>query len=291
MSTMFGYLSEVFSEELSLPRAKLEFKKEHFTLKETVMSCLKVFQFKKNSFDLIKSSVMFLPMTDRNPSDVTCVSSTLHYVSEHAKQHGIANPIVTFDQSLWLKAFNIIQTEPANSELRKVIVLLGAFHAEMSFLGSIGHLMAGSGLREVLELIYAPNAVDHIMTGKAIARAVRANLIVDAALNALLYSEALEVPVPRPQHTGIMFHGVAIIYFCPLSVSGLFFNFLNFLLLLYHSFCGYHTDRDENGEDEAIVCRDAETEQRGIVLFQNNMIHLYMSLKADNNHMSLFYIL
>ena len=87
-----------------------------------------------------------------------------------------------------------------------MIVRLGAFHAEMSFLGSIGHLMTGSCLREVLELIYAPNAVDHIMTGKAIARAVRAHLIVDAALNALLYSEALEVPVPSPQHTGMMFH-------------------------------------------------------------------------------------
>ena len=152
-----------------------------------------------------KSSVLFLPTIDMNPSDVTCVSPTLHFVSEHAKQHGIANPIVTFDQPLWLKAFNIIQTEPANSELRKVIVRLGAFHAEMSFLGSIGHLMAGSGLREVLELIYAPNAVDYIMTRKAIASAVPAHLIVDAALNALLYSEALEVPVPRPQHTGMMF--------------------------------------------------------------------------------------
>ena len=152
-----------------------------------------------------KSSVMFLPMIDMNPSDVTCVSSTLHFVSEHAKQHSIANPIVTSDQPLWLKAFNIIQTEPANSDLRKVIVRLGAFHAEMSFLGSIGHLIAGSGLREVLELIYASNAVDHIMTGKAISRAVRAHLIVDAALNALLYSEALEVPVPHLHHTGMKF--------------------------------------------------------------------------------------
>ena len=153
-----------------------------------------------------KSSVMFLPMIDMNPSDVTCVSSTLHFVSEHAKQHRIANPIVTFDQPLWLKAFNIIQTEPANSDLRKIIVRLGAFHAEMSFLGSIGHLMAGSGLRELLELIYASNAVDHMMTGKAISRAVRAHLIVDAALNALLYSQALEVPVPHlTEQGGIVF--------------------------------------------------------------------------------------
>ena len=47
-----------------------------------------------------KSSGMFLPMIDMNPSDVTCVSFTLHFVSEHAKRHSIANPIVTFDQPL-----------------------------------------------------------------------------------------------------------------------------------------------------------------------------------------------
>ena len=76
----------------------------------------------------------------------------------------------------------------------------------MSFLGSIGHLMAESGLRELLELIYASNAVDHIMTGKAISRAVRAHLIVDATLNALLYSQALEVPVPHmTEQGGIVF--------------------------------------------------------------------------------------
>ena len=72
---------------------------------------------------------------------------------------------IRFDQPQWLKAFNIIQTEQPN-KLTKIIVRLGAFHAEMSFLGSIGHLMAGSGLRELLELIYASNPVDHIMTGK-----------------------------------------------------------------------------------------------------------------------------
>ena len=76
----------------------------------------------------------------------------------------------------------------------------------MNFLGTIGHLMAshGSGLRELLELIYASNAVDHILTGKAIARAVCAHLIVDAALNVLLYSAALGVPFPQLQHAGMV---------------------------------------------------------------------------------------
>ena len=35
------------------------------------------------------SSVMFLPMIDKNPSDVTCVYSTLKYIREHARRHDV----------------------------------------------------------------------------------------------------------------------------------------------------------------------------------------------------------
>ena len=53
----------------------------------------------------------------------------------------------------------------------------------------------------MLELTYESNAVEHIMTGKAITRAVRA-----ISLNALLFSQALEVPVPhRSKQGGIVF--------------------------------------------------------------------------------------
>ena len=46
-------------------------------------------------------------------------------------------------------------------------------------------------LKELLELIYAPNAVDHILTGKAVSRVVRAHILLDAVLNALLLSDPL----------------------------------------------------------------------------------------------------
>ena len=36
--------------------------------------------------------------------------------------------------------------------------------------------MAGSGLQKLFELMYAPNAVVHMLAGKALARAVRAHL-------------------------------------------------------------------------------------------------------------------
>ena len=90
----------------------------------------------------------------------------------------------------------VIESEPADSDLRQVVLRLGSFHTEMSFIGSIGHLIAESRLKELLELIYVPNAVEHILTGKAIARAVRAHLLVDAVLNTLILSKALGVSIP-----------------------------------------------------------------------------------------------
>ena len=53
--------------------------------------------------------------------------------------------------------------------------------------------MAGSGLQEILELVYAPNAVVHMMT----VRAVRAHLLVDGVLNAKPLSDALNVVLPQ----------------------------------------------------------------------------------------------
>ena len=41
----------------------------------------------------------------------------------------------------------------------------------MSFLGSIGCLMSGSGLSEALETVYGSNSVLHMLSGKAVARA------------------------------------------------------------------------------------------------------------------------
>ena len=140
------------------------------------------------------SSVMFLPMIDVNPSDATCIYSTLKFLAEHAKRHN-ASPVVTFDQPLWWKDLMIVDTEPVGSDLKSVVLRLGGFHLEMSFLGSIGHLMSVSGLQHILELVYAHNAVVHMLTGKAIARAVRAHLLVDAALNGLLLANALGVPL------------------------------------------------------------------------------------------------
>nr|XP_054767556.1 uncharacterized protein LOC129274841 [Lytechinus pictus] len=142
-----------------------------------------------------KASVMFLPMIDMNPSDPSCVYSTLRFVCAHAKRYDVT-PVLTFDQPLWWKALTIIRSQPADSDLKKVVLRLGGLHTETSFLGSIGHLMTGSGLRELLEVVYASNTVGHMMSGKAISRAVRGHFLVAAALNTMIVSYLYNVQLP-----------------------------------------------------------------------------------------------
>ena len=89
------------------------------------------------------SNVMFLPVLHMNPNDYTCIYSTLIFLMEQAHKLGIDTPIVTFDQPLWLKAFEIVK-----SKSLKIVLILGGFHLLMNFLGSIGYIMGGSGLSD-----------------------------------------------------------------------------------------------------------------------------------------------
>ena len=139
-----------------------------------------------------KSSVNFLPMIDMNSSDPSCIYSTLQFVATHASNHN-SYPIITFDQPLWWKAFLIVLQEPEGSPLKSIVVRLGGFHTEMSFLGAVGHLMSGSGLEQVIETVYA--GVEHILSGKAISRAVRAHLLVDRVLTGLILTNILNIEI------------------------------------------------------------------------------------------------
>ena len=109
-----------------------------------------------------KSSVMSVLMIDMNPTDVSCIYSLLVFISEHAHRYNV-QLIITFDLPLWWKAFLITATKHPNSDLRNILLCLGGFHTEMSLLGSIGQLMAGSRLQKLFELMYAPNAVVHML--------------------------------------------------------------------------------------------------------------------------------
>ena len=143
--------------------------------------------------DPCPSSVIFLPMIDLNPGDTNCVYSTLMFICEHVKRYRVVL-IITFDQPLWWKSLEVIMSAPANSPLKLVILRLGGFHTLMSFLGSIGHIIEGSGLDYILEQVYAPNTVKHLLSGKAYSGAIRGHLLVSAALHTMLTCRAQKKP-------------------------------------------------------------------------------------------------
>ena len=135
---------------------------------------------------------MLLPMIDLKPSDLDCINSTLYFVCEHAQIYGVT-PILTFEEPLQQKALTIVKGEFADSKLYLIVLRVEGFHTLMSFLGCIGHLMSGTGLKELLGVAYASNTTTHMMSGIAVSRAKRGDLLIDAALNAKLVSNVLQI--------------------------------------------------------------------------------------------------
>jgi len=59
----------------------------------------------------------------------------------------------------------------------------------MSFFGAIDYIMQGSGIKEVLSLIYAPNSLDKMLNGYAYARAIRAHTLLHLTLSTIISKE------------------------------------------------------------------------------------------------------
>ena len=119
----------------------------------------------------------YFKILDLNPTDMTCIFSTLKFVDHQAKELEIMTPVMTFDQPLWIKGFEITE---ANSI--KTVCMLGGFHLLMSFLGSTGANMKRNGLEEATKQVYAENSVQYKISGKAVSEALQAHLLVESAL-------------------------------------------------------------------------------------------------------------
>ena len=134
------------------------------------------------------SETLFLPIIDLKSADESCIYSTLTSIQEQASRLNLVTPCITFDQPLWIKAVKIIMSKNLN-----IVCRLGGFHMLMSFLGSIGSLMDGSGIAELLETSYGPNSVNQMLSGKAVSRALRGYFLADAALNVKLLQTVTNV--------------------------------------------------------------------------------------------------
>lgn len=63
-------------------------------------------------------------------------------------------------------------------------VRIGGFHMLMSYFGSIGYIMDGSGLDELMSTVYSPQSMKHLLSGHAFARSLREHILVFTAIGA-----------------------------------------------------------------------------------------------------------
>ncbi|CAG4951420.1 unnamed protein product [Parnassius apollo] len=140
-----------------------------------------------NHTNYSKSQISFLPFIYQPASNYNTIYTTLLCALENAKRYGHTVCIVTFDQPLYAR--EIVSAAPEGSELSKIIIRLGGFHLLMSFMGAIGHIMQGSGMKEVLAEIYASKSLEKMFNGHAYARAVRAHTLLQLTLAIVILKE------------------------------------------------------------------------------------------------------
>ncbi|CAG9814961.1 unnamed protein product [Phaedon cochleariae] len=137
------------------------------------------------------SKIVCLPFINAPPSEYATVYTSILVAIGECKALNQKTCVVTYDQPLYWKARDVVANN-SFPELNSVVVRLGGFHLLMSFMGAMGTIMAGSGLKELFCMVYAGNSVDKILSGHAYARAIRSHFLTHAALAGLII-ERLEL--------------------------------------------------------------------------------------------------
>ena len=128
-----------------------------------------------------KSLIEFKPIINGDPNEY----STIYTLLMECLCHTQCPAVITFDLPIWLKATQIV----LQSNL-PIITRLGGFHLLKSFLGSIGVIMADSGLQELIQLVYpGSSTAEYILSGGAYAKAIRFHLLASAAMTKFLVKD------------------------------------------------------------------------------------------------------
>ena len=130
-----------------------------------------------------KAKAVYLPLIDMTPSDSDTMMTAMRQSQIQAQQCGQEYAVFTCDLQLYRVSVNIIWAYP--EQFGNVILRLGGMHTLMSFVGSIGTLMANSGLSEILESTFG--GVNKMLTGKKYPQNVRAlRMLAEEVLRPLI---------------------------------------------------------------------------------------------------------
>lgn len=138
---------------------------------------------RSNNSSFLISECIPVPFVDLKPSDPDAIYSALMFVACQMEKFNVKSIThVTFDMQLYIIAKSI-QVSTLNDIIsKKILIRLGGFHTCLNLQGCIGKLMQGSGLNEALLEVYGNSTINHILSGHAYARCVRALTLCYVAL-------------------------------------------------------------------------------------------------------------
>ena len=121
-----------------------------------------------------KTKATYQPLIDMKPSDPDTMMTAMVRAQQLTFDTGQRFLVLTCDQQLYRVAVDVYWTYP--ERFPDVVLRLGGMHALMSFVGSIGTLMAETGLVELMTPVFG--GVGKMLSGKKFPQNVRALRLV-----------------------------------------------------------------------------------------------------------------
>ena len=130
-----------------------------------------------------KTKIIYMPLLDMVPANPTTMQTSMTQAKRLSFEHGQKFCIYTFDRQLYCIAASILWH---NIELAKYFYLwLDRMHFRISYVGSIGLLIAGTGIKTILEKAFG--RVSKMLTRKRYPQNLRAlRTLVEEVLRLLL---------------------------------------------------------------------------------------------------------
>lgn len=135
------------------------------------------------------TSTAYKPLIDMSPAHPDTMMTALVQAQIITKEAGQEITVFTCDQQLYRVALHVIWAYP--EKFQNVVLRLGGMHLLMSFVGSVGTLMANSGLEEIMENVFG--GVKKMLSGKKFPQNVRAlRLVVEELLRSVFESVTIK---------------------------------------------------------------------------------------------------
>lgn len=119
--------------------------KKEFALEVQDVPSWSAFNARVHAGQSLRTTIGYCPLIPAPSSDYSTIYTVMETLATMMNHLGQKHVVVTFDQAIYCKAKEI-QWKRAN-EFSNMVIRLGGFHVVLNFLGTLGNMMTGSGLK------------------------------------------------------------------------------------------------------------------------------------------------